>query len=494
MERDLESERIGLIGEQQFQLLCAQAGLVCNKSTVDVMGWDFIVEFPAKHFGGDAALDQRQAKAVRVQLKSTVGRTSSRVRLSLSAVDRLAKDAHPSVIVVLRISQEGKCQSGYLVHLIGDELGRVLKRLRLAEVEEARDINNTDISYDYEKVGARFEPTAEGMLEALSAICRADTTIYTIEKQRQLAELGYERGRFEAQAIAHIEGPQHLNHVLLGLAPIKPKQLQVFDMRFGIRLPYQGPLFDDLNELVFTPPSLGPCVVSVRGGGFERAARFDAEMFIGPPIDDIDGPDLLVRHADFLVRITRGGAKFETARDLDNVQRSLEQHAELARALSLMAVGQAELTISGNSRIPSISLPVGDLLSGPYIDELPAISRFLDGWQMLLSKAGVASGVPFNFDEIWTADEAQVAVEMLVNPRPVMRLEFQRLSDDDGPQSLEALLFRTCSLADATLTYSAKITFEQTDDPVWRTSKRSTFVLWSKISMSMVSTRAKLGA
>ena len=82
MERDLEPERIGLIGEQQFQLLCAQAGLVCNKSTVDVMGWDFIVEFPAKHFGGDAALDQRQAKAVRVQLKSTAGRTSSRVRLN----------------------------------------------------------------------------------------------------------------------------------------------------------------------------------------------------------------------------------------------------------------------------------------------------------------------------------------------------------------------------------------------------------------------------
>jgi hypothetical protein len=132
MEGDLESERIGLIGEQQFQLLCAQAGLFCNKSTVDVMGWDFIVEFPVEQFGGAVALDQRQAKAVRVQLKSTVGRTQSRVRLSLSAIDRLAKDPHPSVIVVFRMSQEGKLQSGYLVHLIGDELARVLKRLRLS--------------------------------------------------------------------------------------------------------------------------------------------------------------------------------------------------------------------------------------------------------------------------------------------------------------------------------------------------------------------------
>lgn len=468
MEHDLESERIGLIGEQQFQLLCAQAGLVCNKSTVDVMGWDFIVEFPAGYFGSDAALDQRQAKAVRVQLKSTVGRTSSRVRLSLSAVDRLAKDAHPSVIVVLRISQEGRGQSGYLVHLIGDELGRVLKRLRLAEAEQARDVNNTDISYNYEKVGARFEPTAEGLLGVLTAICREDTGAYTVEKQRQLAELGYEQGRFEAEAIADIEGPQHLNNVLLGLTPIKPKQLVVFDTRFGIRLPYQGTLFDDLSELVVMPPSLGPCVVSIKGAGFARAARFDAEMFVGPPIGGIDGPEILIRHADFLVRITPSGGKFETERDLDDVSRSLEQHAELARALSLMASGQAALTISGNARIPSISLPLGDLLSGPYVDQLPAISRFLDGWQTLLSKAGVKSGSSFNFDEIWSADEAQIAVEMLLRPKPVARLEFQSFGGDDGARSLETLLFRTCSFAGTSLTYSAKITFEQTDDPVWR--------------------------
>jgi len=468
MERDLESEQIGLIGEQQFQLLCAQAGLVCNKSTVDVMGWDFIVEFPANHFGSAISLDQRQAKAVRVQLKSTLGRTQSRVRLSLSSVDRLAKDAHPSVVIVFRISPEGKFQSGYLVHLIGDELAKVLKRLRLAEANEMYDINKADISYDYEKVGTRFEPTAEGLLEALTSFCRVDSAGYTIEKQRQLAELGYEKGRFEAEAIAFIEGPQHLNNVLLGLTPLKPNQFRVFDARFGIRIPYKGTLFDDLDEFILTPPSLGPCVVSIRGAGFGPAARFDATMFIGPPIEAADGPELLIRHVEFLIRITRSGAKFETERGLDDVERSLEYHAELARALSLVVRGQAELTISGNSRIPSITLPLGDLLSGPYVEQLPAISKFLDGWQMLLSKAGVVSSGSFNFDEIWTADEAQIAVEMLLNPKPVMRLEFQGLDGDDGARSLESLVFRTCSLGGTSLTYSAKITFEQTDDPVWR--------------------------
>jgi len=468
MERDLESERIGLIGESQFQVLCAQAGLICNKSTVDVMGWDFIVEFPAERFDDRVALDQRQAKAVRVQLKSTVGRTSSRVRLSLSSVDRLAKDSHPSVIVVFRISQEGKLQSGYLVHLIGDELAKVLKRLRLAEANEAYDINKADISYDYEKLGTRFEPTAEGLLEVLTSICRRDSAAYTVEKQRQLAELGYEEGRFQAEAIAFIDGPHHLNNVLLGLTPLKPERFRVFDTRFGIRLPYQGALFDDLNELIFTPPSLGPCVVSMKGPGFERAARFDATMFIGPPIEAADGPELLIRHADFLIRMTRRGAKFETEHGLDDVCRSLEQHAELARALSLMASGSAELTISGNSQIPSISLPFGDLLSGPYVEELPVISRFLDGWRILLEKAGLGSGDSFNFNEIWTADEAQIAVDVLLGSKPVARLEFPSFDGDDGAPTLEGLLFRTCSLGGTSLTYCTKITFERTDDPVWR--------------------------
>lgn len=468
MESGLESERIGLIGEQQFPLLCAQAGLICNKSRVDVMGWDFIVEFPVERFGGCVTLDQRQAKAVRVQLKSTLGRTQSRVRLSLSSVDRLAKDPYPSVIVVFRMSQEGMLQSGYLVHLIGDELARILKRLRLAEADEAHDINKADISYNYEKVGTRFEPTPEGMLEALASICEADSGSYTIEKQRQLAELGYERGQFEAEAIAFIDGPQHLNNVLLGLTPLKPTQLRVFDARFGIRLPYKGTLFDDLDELVLTPPSLGPCVVSIRGIGFGRAARFDATMFIGPPIDATVGPELLIRYTDFLVRMTRAGARFETELGLDGVQRSLEQHAELARALSLMASGQAEITISENTRIPSIALPIGELLSGPYVDQLPAISKFLDGWQMLLSKAGVGSGDRFNFDEIWAADEAQIAVEMLLNPKPAVRMEFQSLANDDRAGSLDVLLFRTCSLGSTSLTYCAKVVFEQSNDPIWR--------------------------
>lgn len=86
----------------------------------------------------------------------------------------------------------------------------------------------------------------QGLRAALSEACGSDTAGYTIEKQRQLAELGYEDGRFEAIGSVQIDGIEHLSNVLLGLTPVKPRELRFFDKRFGIRLPYKGTIFDDI--------------------------------------------------------------------------------------------------------------------------------------------------------------------------------------------------------------------------------------------------------
>ena len=58
--RKLNSDQLGKKGEDRFSELCSDAGLVCNKSTYDRTGWDFIVEFL---FDSDpkVTLDKRQA-------------------------------------------------------------------------------------------------------------------------------------------------------------------------------------------------------------------------------------------------------------------------------------------------------------------------------------------------------------------------------------------------------------------------------------------------
>ncbi|SMH43284.1 hypothetical protein [Azospirillum agricola] len=468
MESKFDPDRIGRIGEREFEALCERAGLYCNKSAVDVMGWDFIVEFPMTPAGQSLPLDQRPTNAARVQLKSTLGGTGNRIRLSLSAIDRLAKDPRPTLIVVFRLRADGEPQSAYLVHLIGNELARVLERLRQAEARKAHDINHTDISYDYEKVGVRFEPTPTGLLAALSAACGQNPGAYMIEKQRQLAELGYENGQFEAEALIQIESPEHFRNLLLGLAPLKPHRLRVFDNRFGIRLPYQGTLFDDLEELRLTPPTLGSCEISIRGSGFGQAARFDGEMFIGPPMVEPHGAELLVRTSDFIIRLTPPALKFESIGLIDDMEHTLEEWAELLRAITLMATARATLTIAGNDQIPSIAFPVDQSVTGPYLEELPVISAFVDGWLRLLTNAGLRSTARFKFDAFWESNDARMAVDILLKPKSEARFEFQTLEIEESSQPLEGLYFNSTSFVDISITFSAKVFFEKTDDPEWQ--------------------------
>lgn len=466
---ELESDRIGRIGERQFEALCERAGLYCNKSTIDVMGWDFIVEFPMALAGQPSLpLDQRPTNAARVQLKSTLGRTGNRIRLSLSAIERLAKDPRPTLIIVLCLRSDGKIQSAYLVHLIGKELARVLKRLRLAEARNAHDINHTDISYNYEKIGLRFKPTPVGLFAALSEACGQNPSAYTIEKQRQLVKLGYENGQFEAEAIIQIEGPEHFSNMLLGLEPLKPRRLQVFDSRFGIRLPYKGTLFDDIEALYLTPPALGSCEISIRGLSFSQAARFDAEMFIGPPLSELHGPELLIRSAEMVIRLTPTGLKFESVGLIDEMQYTLEKWAELLRALTLMSSGHATLAITGNRIFPPITLHIDQPVTGPYLEELPLISAFADGWLRLLTNAGMRSTASFTLDAFWEANEARMAVDLLLNPQPEARFEFQSIEIEEVFPHAEGLYFNIASFADTSIAFSTKVFLVKTDDPDWQ--------------------------
>jgi len=118
----LTSDELGEAGETLFANLCVRAGFTCNKSNRDRTGWDFVVELPMA--GPDAgALDARLPTACAVQLKSTA--SAGPVKLSLSSIERLAKDPRPAFVVVLRLTPEGEPRTGYLIHLLGPALARV---------------------------------------------------------------------------------------------------------------------------------------------------------------------------------------------------------------------------------------------------------------------------------------------------------------------------------------------------------------------------------
>src|SRR5260221_2300916 len=73
MSLKLTPDELGDAGESNFKLLCSQAKLVCNKSSRDLTGWDFITEFPMTEPRPAVALHQRPTAARHVQVKSTAG-------------------------------------------------------------------------------------------------------------------------------------------------------------------------------------------------------------------------------------------------------------------------------------------------------------------------------------------------------------------------------------------------------------------------------------
>ena len=447
-----------------FRTLCGQARLVCNKSDRDVTGWDFIVEFPMADPGVAVPLDQRPTTACRIQLKSTAGEHGNRVSARLSAVERLAKDPRPALIVVLRLRSNGQPLAGYVIHLIGAELARVLRRLRSAEATRAFEVNRATISFDYQKAGTRFELSPEGLKMAFEAAVGDDPVGYVREKQRQLAELGYEDGGLEAEALVWIEGPDHFHDIMLGLAPIRPERLQVFDRRFGIRIPYRGPLLDSVEEFRIELPHIGNCNVIVRGSALAAAAIFHAEMLVPPPM--ANGPWLLIRHPDFTIKFREDGLDFQTTGIFDRGLKSLDAWATLIRALSYLADGTARLSIQRTAADAApLSLPVEQRLDGPYLKQLPVLTKFLDGWQRLLGLAGMKSVEPFAFDAIWDAHAAAMSVDLLLNPAPIAFFEFDNLEGAAEAESVEALYFNSCTFAGSAISYSVQVKLEATDDP-----------------------------
>jgi len=462
----LTSDELGEAGETAFKNLSSRAKLICNRSDRDVTGWDFVVEFPMAT-GAAAVLDQRQASACVVQLKSTAGESGNRVSARLSAIERIAKDPRPAVLVVFRLRSDGEPLTGYCIHLIDAELGRVLRRLREAEARQTYDVNHTTISFDYRKSGIPFKLTPDGLRDALASVCGSDTRTYVLEKQRQLAELGYEEGGIEAEALVWIEGPEHLSRIMLGLEPLKPEKLRAFDARFGIRIPYDGPLFDDVDELHIEPPLVGPATVTIRGKPFTTAAVFACQLYVGPPIP---GAEMLVaRHPDIMVSIREDGLNLQTEGTFDSARRPLARWAELVRGLNHLAGDDGTITLTtASGRIPAFTLPVDAPLDGPFIEQLPEVSRFLDGWQTLLGMVGIVSQAPFGIDEIWKGSEAGIAVDMLLNINPLARLEFGDLHGVIGPGPAEVLYFNSCCFADSSISYAVKVTLEPTGDKDWR--------------------------
>jgi hypothetical protein len=275
----LESSWLGRKGEHRFVDLCIDGELICNKSDMDLAGWDYIVDF-SDYGNQNTSLDARvAAMSCRVQVK-TIRHTTASVDLRLHMAERLAKDPKPSFVCVLKVDAHNNFSDAFLIPLLDDHLARVLKRLRMEEVGKGKDsLNKKWISFT-PKASERIAKTGAGLREAIKAHCGSNIHKYIQEKRRQLEQLGFQERPLAMKVKFGDMDKDRFFDMILGVVKNVPvSRLEVSETRFGIELP-KIPAADAI--LTIAPNALCKATIMVRISETQPPMVVQCEVFATP--------------------------------------------------------------------------------------------------------------------------------------------------------------------------------------------------------------------
>jgi hypothetical protein len=276
--RPLDPDTMGRMGETRFGELCDSGNLIANDSRrADRMGWDYLVEFPLPHHRGDAPFDsQSKLPDMKVQVK-TVWSDRSVVDIELAAARRLAIWDYPSFIVLLRLNMDLTYRDVHIIHLLDDNLARILKALRQAEAKGSLSIRNKTISFGIQD-GTRITVNGQELAGSLRAAIGGDPDAYMAQKHDQLRNLGFEPHRYTGSFSITAASEDELLNVFLGLRKAQDSRFAVDEVRFGIPL---AQIRETSATLEIKPESHGLCeFVMTSSVGDRRRAIFEAELYI----------------------------------------------------------------------------------------------------------------------------------------------------------------------------------------------------------------------
>jgi hypothetical protein len=279
----MNSDELGEKGESRFRELCADAGLVCNKSDRDRTGWDFIVEFPfAESEAKGQSFDARISPiSCHIQVK-TLWEDSAKFKMRLTSAERLAKELKPSFVYVLKVNRDSLgIKKAYLIHLLGNRLGAILKRLRREQANGTRTehLNKITMSMtpsDSESIG----PSGDSLREALLAACNTDLHLYSLRKNEQLKRIGFDTPPIEGHISFELSPSDDIGDILLGIKKEIPvSHFKTFTKRFGIRLP---DVEFHSGKITFEPQPADSCSVTIRDESPIPPVIFSGRLFLSP--------------------------------------------------------------------------------------------------------------------------------------------------------------------------------------------------------------------
>lgn len=348
MPRNLNGDEQGEKGQSRFREICVDAGLVCNESTRDRTGWDFLVEFPFAPAETVRSVDERPAPiSSHFQIK-TLSIGQDRVKMRLSSAERLAREVKPAVIYVFSVDGPEFGESR-LLHVIGDVLADILKRLRQEHsAGNATIINQKFITFSARRYGIPLPPTGGALRTAVAQICSTGLQEYITRKSDQVRRLGFEprphKGKFRFTGLRDLE---ELSEVFLGIRrEVEIDVLDFSETRFGITIPMPELIGKNLKVSV-DPSPIDSCTIIARHEMFAFPTIFEADVFV-PLIPNFprESFKILLKSRPFSILISgTGGIDLQLDEDLLYQVHPPERWADLARLMTGFALGGIKIEI-----------------------------------------------------------------------------------------------------------------------------------------------------
>jgi hypothetical protein len=459
--RILDADELGEKGESRFREICADARITCNQSTRDRTGWDFLVEFPFEGGRTNASLDKRPLPiSAHVQVK-TVWTTASTVRLRLSSAERLAKEPKPTFIYAFRVNEKLEFEDSTIIHIFGDSLARILKRLRKEESRKSKAINRKTITIPL-KSGIRTAPTASALIEAIQQTCAAGLAEYIERKAKLLNTLGYEPHRFIGSMTFQSGSMEALVDASLGLREIEVCDFQISERRFGIELPVRDK-FPKTGTVKIQPQALSACKIIVSGSMSSKPAAFCGEIFT-PAI-----PNLPVKYRRLQIRspfleasLTKGDETSISVHlsvpNKNNERLKITEWTTLLRLIRLISDGDCRVEIAPETeRFGPISFNIPkEALQAPYTpEEYDYLLAQLQAASNVFSHAG-AEDRAISWEDLTEKLDDIAAIDQLIQQsgNPKLSFTLTPLAGQDVPDHLNVLTVNFLAFAGRFFAYS----------------------------------------
>ena len=276
------SDNLGEIGEAAFAHLCAQAGLICNKSGRDRSGWDYVVQFFPECDTSKDTLDQRVLPLTSLIQVKAVFDNADTVKFRLSSAERILKFAGPSYICVPVIDRKtSMTREMFFIHLLGQPLCYILKSLRQCSATDSLKINQNFLRFKFRQIGINVCLDKEKIKTYLSEAAISMASDYIEKKKIELSTAGYSTTPLTGQLELKCVNGSEFGDIMLGIKPGDLNVITCSEKRFNIslqKLNYSGP------GTVFFKPYSVPGELRFQDKRTRQIARIDVDTTASFPV------------------------------------------------------------------------------------------------------------------------------------------------------------------------------------------------------------------